>query len=319
MDRWQSVIGIDVGGANLKVVDSSGVHIHYCPLWQDAPIQELLAPYAGSENAAVVMSGELADCFSNKQEGIEFIVSEVKAIFPDAVFYGIDGKFHTSAVPQLAAANWLVMADLLRDLYPEAVLVDMGSTTTDIIPLNAFDSMIGQTDLTRLQQGYLVYCGLLRTNIATLIHSAEINDLTTPVSTEYFASTGDVYVALNRLEPSDFSADTADRKGTDRTSCMRRLARVVCADLEEIGEEGALGVARSAHDYQMNLIQRAVQRIVLHHNSKRVISVGIGSALVAEWTGGFDLTAELGNYTDAMPAYAVKEKASALGEALLLV
>jgi len=312
------VIGIDVGGANLKVVDSSGVHIHYCPLWQEAPIQELLNPYAGSENAAVVMSGELADCFSSKQEGIDFIVSEVKAVFPDAIFYGMDGKFHTSAVPQLAAANWLAMADLLKEQYPDAVLVDMGSTTTDIIPLNAFDSMIGQTDLTRLQQGYLVYCGLLRTNIATLIQVAEVNGLNTPVSTEYFASTGDAYVSLNRIEPSDFSSDTADRKGTDRRSCLRRLARVVCADLEEIGESGALDIARSVYKTQMNLIKSAVQKIVLHHGARQIIAVGIGSALVAEWTGGIDLSAELGEFTDAMPAYAVREKATSSEAELLL-
>lgn len=309
------MIGIDVGGANLKVVDNDGVHIHYCPLWQEAPIQELLSPYAGSENAAVVMSGELADCFSSKQEGIGFIVSEVKAVFPDAIFYGMDGRFHTSAVPQLAAANWLAMADMLKSRYPDAVLVDMGSTTTDIIPLNAFDSMIGQTDLTRLQQGYLVYCGLLRTNVATLIHSANVNGINTPVSTEYFASTGDVYVTLNRIEETLFSADTADRKGTDRTSCLRRLARVVCADLEEIGESGALDVARSVYNLQKNVITNAVHKVVKFHNAGTVITVGIGSELVAEWTGGRDLSVELGEYTDAMPAYAVKEKATSLSTA----
>lgn len=312
------MIGIDVGGANLKVVDNDGVHIHYCPLWQEAPIQELLSPYAGSENAAVVMSGELADCFSSKQEGIDFIVSEVKAVFPDAIFYGMDGRFHTSAVPELAAANWLAMADMLKNRYPDAVLVDMGSTTTDIIPLNAFDSMIGQTDLTRLQQGYLVYCGLLRTNVATLIHNANVSGINTPVSSEYFASTGDVYVALNWINEELFSADTADRKGTDRTSCLRRLARVVCADLEEIGESGALDVARSVYNVQMNVITNAVQKVVQSHNAEKIITVGIGSGLVAEWTGGRDLSVELGEYTDAMPAYAVKEKATSLSEADLL-
>ena len=31
------MIGIDVGGANLKIVDDDGPHIHYCPLWEGAP------------------------------------------------------------------------------------------------------------------------------------------------------------------------------------------------------------------------------------------------------------------------------------------
>ena len=70
------MIGIDVGGANLKVVDDEGVHIHYCPLWEGAPLTDLLRPVrkTGRMPAAVVMSGELADCFENKMQGISFIV-----------------------------------------------------------------------------------------------------------------------------------------------------------------------------------------------------------------------------------------------------
>src|SRR5512137_2580485 len=153
------MIGIDVGGANLKVVDDAGVHIHYCPLWEQAPITSLLRPYAvtSGPSAAVVMSGELADCFENKREGISFIVTKVTRAFPEARFYGTDARFHDRAVPQLAAANWLASADYLRSLHPDAILLDIGSTTADIIPLNRFDCLTGLTDTRRLQAGFLVY------------------------------------------------------------------------------------------------------------------------------------------------------------------
>lgn len=301
------MIGIDVGGANLKVVDDTGVHIHYCPLWQEAPICDLLSPYQAEHDVAVVMSGELADCFSSKSEGISFIVSRVKEVFPQARFYGTDGRFHDQAVPELAAANWLAMADLLRSEYPDAVLVDMGSTTTDIIPLNAFDQMLGQTDLTRLQQGYLVYCGLLRTNVATLISSSLVNGVRTPVSTEYFASTGDAYVMLDLIAPELFTADTADRKGTDKASCERRLARVVCADTDEIGVEGAVDIASTVIKTQKQMITDAVRSIALRHKASEILVAGIGSSLAAEWLQGKDLNTVLGDYTDALPAYAVRE------------
>ena len=39
------MIGIDVGGANLKIVDEAGVHIHYCPLWKESPLAEIIAEY----------------------------------------------------------------------------------------------------------------------------------------------------------------------------------------------------------------------------------------------------------------------------------
>ena len=65
------MIGIDVGGANLKVADDDGVHIHYCPLWSGAPLSDLLRQYTRGRDtqAAVVMSGELADCFENRAPG----------------------------------------------------------------------------------------------------------------------------------------------------------------------------------------------------------------------------------------------------------
>ena len=53
-------------------------------------------------------------------------------------FTVLTGSFMTHAVPQLAAANWLASADYLRDRYPDAVLLDIGSTTADIIPLRLF-------------------------------------------------------------------------------------------------------------------------------------------------------------------------------------
>ena len=175
------MIGIDVGGANVKIVDDHGVHIHYCPLWEHAPITAQLDTYASlpDDGAVVVMSGELADCFSHKMEGISFIVDAVKKAFPHARFYGTDDRFHTGAVPQLAAANWLASAAYLKEEYPNAVLLDVGSTTADIIPLCRFADLKGLTDLMRLQNGYLVYSGMLRGNIATLLQSVVLDGIPT--------------------------------------------------------------------------------------------------------------------------------------------
>jgi probable H4MPT-linked C1 transfer pathway protein len=246
------MMGIDVGGANLKVVDESGAHIHYCPLWENAPITDILLPYAGRTggSAAVVMSGELADCFSNKLQGISFIVKAVQQAFPRARFYGMDAAFHTDAVPALAAANWLASADYLRELHPRAVLLDIGSTTADIIPLNYFDELKGLTDTRRLQKGYLLYTGMLRTSIPTLLTAVDLDGIRTPVSTEYFATSADAHLVLGHITPGQYSCDTPDRKEKTPAASLRRLARVVCADLEEIGENGAVKVAEAFWEIQ---------------------------------------------------------------------
>jgi len=312
------MIGIDVGGANLKIVNETGAHIHYCPLWEHAPITSLLIPYVCNPDnpAAVVMSGELADSFSNKMQGISFIVDAVKAAFPRACFYGMDGTFHTHAVPQLAAANWLASAAYLREKYPDAVLLDIGSTTADIIPLNRFASLLDLTDLKRLQNGYLLYTGMLRGNIATLLSSVHLDGVPTPVSSEYFAASADAHLVLGHISADQYTCDAPDKNEKTKAASLRRLARVVCADLEEIGEPGAMQVAEQFWETQRNLICAQVKKVAVNTGARQIIVAGIGAPVFAGELGGIDLNQELGPVADALPAYAVRELAlSAVGDA----
>lgn len=303
-------VGIDVGGAHLKVVDHNGVHIHYCPLWKGAPLREILGKYTTeTTSAAVVMSGELADCFTSKIEGIGFIVDSVKSAFPNALFYGTDTVFHRVAVPQLAASNWLVSVDYLRELYPGAVFVDMGSTTTDIIPIGRFEALKGLTDLDRLQQGYLIYTGLLRTSIPCLIRSVLLDGVPTPVSSEYFACSGDVHLVLGHIQERQYTSDAPDGGGRTVEAALRRLARVVCADLDEIGESGARAIAETFWSAQKDQIISAIEYICRRAGTNEVIFAGVGSGLIAKKYGGTNLSGALGPVVDALPAFAVREVA----------
>lgn len=304
------MIGIDVGGANLKVVDTDGsVHIHYCPLWEKAPVTALLEPYARqhTEPVAVVMSGELADSFNNKAQGIAFIVDTVRRAFPRARFYGMDGRFHDRAVPDLAAANWLASADYLRGRYPDAILLDIGSTTADIIPLGRFPDLIGLSDLDRLQRGFLVYTGMLRTSIPTILQDVILEGRRTRVSTEYFAASADAHLVLGTITAAQYLCDTPDHKEKTREASLRRLARVVCADLEEIGEDGAMEIARQFWALQRTMIAGAVRTCMDSCGSGRLIVAGIGAPLFARELNGTDLTELLGPGADALPALAVRE------------
>ncbi|HNX17072.1 MAG TPA: hydantoinase/oxoprolinase family protein [Methanoregula sp.] len=305
------MIGIDVGGANLKVVNDTGVHIHYCPLWTGAPLKDLLLNYAKSRDdaAAVVMSGELADCFQNKLQGITFIVDSVREVFPRARFYGTDARFHDRPGPELAAANWLASADFLREKYPDAVLLDIGSTTADIIPLSRFPALLGLSDLARLKKGYLVYTGMLRTPVATLISSVDLAGTATPVSTEYFAASADVHLVLGHITQDEYTCDSPDRKEKTVDASLRRLARVVCADLEETGKDGAMQIARAFWDRQRTIICDTVRRVAQENGASSVVVAGIGADIFAHECDGKNLMRELGPAADALPAYAVREVA----------
>jgi probable H4MPT-linked C1 transfer pathway protein len=306
------LIGIDVGGANLKLVDGNRVTLRYCPLWEEAPLRDELRAYRAAHadpDAAVVMSGELADCFRSKMEGIRFIMASVQEVYPDAIFYGTDAAFHREAVPQVAAANWLAAADLLRMLHPGAVLLDIGSTTTDIIPLAEFSRLLGLTDLGRLEKGYLLYTGLLRTPIATQIPAVTLRGREVPTCAEQFAIAADAHLVLGHITPRVYTCDAPDRGEKNVGAALRRLARMVCADLDEIGPEGAMEIARQFWEGQRDRIRAAMDRVAGQCGAKGVVIAGIGSSLFARELGGVDLARVMGAVSDALPAYAVKEVA----------
>jgi hypothetical protein len=84
---------------------------------------------------------------------------------------------------------------------------------------------------------------------------------------------------------------------------------VVCSDLDEIGPDEALGIARQFWEGQRDRIRGATDRVVRECGADSVVVAGIGSSLFARELGGWDLARELGAVSDALPAYAVKEVA----------
>ncbi|MDE4907577.1 H4MPT-linked C1 transfer pathway protein [Methanogenium marinum] len=309
------MIGIDVGGANLKIVDGDDIIIHYCPLWKESSLTKYLKPYAGRK-AAVVMSGELADGFSSKEAGIAYIVNAVRAAIPDSLFYGTDGEFHTEPCMCLAAANWLASADFLCSEFADSVFVDMGSTTTDIIPLSSFDRLSSLRDLDRLQRGMLVYTGLLRAPVASLLREVYLDQgaTRTLIANELFAISADVHLVLGHIRKGEYAVPTPDGAGVMITESLQRLARMVCSDLSEIGEENACAVAAAFWDEQRRCIEEEILRVSGSETMPDLICAGIGSALLAETFGGRNLSDIYGTKTDAFPAFAVREVAKRNGE-----
>ena len=63
----------------------------------------------------------------------------------------------------IASANWHACAALIAGKHTSALFVDLGSTTTDIVPI--VDGKVaarGYTDAQRLAAGELIYTGLVR-------------------------------------------------------------------------------------------------------------------------------------------------------------
>jgi probable H4MPT-linked C1 transfer pathway protein len=189
----------------------------------------------------------------------------------------------------------------------------MGSTTTDLIPIKgkARSPQVTKTDFQRLAAGELVYMGQLRTSLGALLPAARIRGDTVPLSPELFAITADAYLALGEIGEDRYTCDAPDGAGRDRAAALRRLARAVCSDLEEIGEAGALAVAEQVRERQKTLLTMALERQTKKHDLSIVVAAGIGEKLIAEAASFLGLECLLLSHrygqkiSDVFPAYAV--------------
>ncbi len=314
-----TTIGIDIGGANTKVASADGsiAEIHYLPMWKDAALPDLLSGIADRlmpDRVGVVMTGELADCFENKGQGIAFISDAVERAFPESEIYYLNNKceFTGGHDPGLAAANWAASAGLLaRDT--SCVFVDVGSTTTDIIAIAGGAARAGGTDFERLKRGELLYSGVLRTNLAALLDRVVLDGAGCRISSELFAITGDAYLVLGRITDAEYTCETPDHAGTTVTDSIRRLARIVCADPDEIGDSTSVrSIAEQVQEKQVQDLSDAIGDILTRHGLNRVIGTGLGEFLIRDAVDRLDnvrCSFVSGMYGDAVskvfPAYAV--------------
>ncbi|PPA79646.1 MAG: Hydantoinase/oxoprolinase [ANME-2 cluster archaeon HR1] len=317
MNFKKTVIGIDIGGANTKVasIDKSIAQLHYIPLWKDTGLPEALQDIASKLNpdkVAIVMTGELADCFSNKEEGIRFIMKSVDAAFPDALYLNNNGQFidNNGDIKSLAAANWMASA-LIAGKDKDCIFADVGSTTTDLIPVKDGYPLAGKTDFQRLGRHELIYSGILRTNIATILDRIDLYGTRYRVSSEFFAQTADVYLLLERIMSEDYTCDTADNEAKNKEDAARRLARVVCADTSEIDYVTITEIAQKVYKHQRNELSKALKFLSLKHGIDHIVGAGLGEFLVQDAAQHTGLTCTIiseiygTDISKVFPAYAV--------------
>lgn len=291
------VIGLDIGGANLKAADNDG-HAVSRPfaLWKNPQqlaetLQSLLALFSPAERLAVTMTGELCDCFQTKAEGVGFLLSTVQQVAAGVpVFvWQTGGEFVSPAVagdiPRLvAAANWHALATFCGRMVPRgtALLLDIGSTTTDIIPLmNGLPANSGLTDVERLEAGELVYVGIRRTPLCALSSMVPFGSGQIRPAAEFFATTLDVHLWRGDIAENPTDIETANRRPATREEAARRLARMLCCDETELSAAQLDALAQHGAEMQQSRIAEGLNRVLatLSEPCRAVILSGSGEFL----------------------------------------
>ena len=290
-------IGLDIGGANLKAADCDGVALtRSFPVWKEPErlttvLGEIFSAFPQSDAVAVTITAELADCFETKADGVHAVLQSVEhAAANKPVFVWQTGaEFVTPQVAReipllVAAANWHALATWVGRMVPTgaSVLIDVGSTTTDLIPmLHGVPIPTGLTDFERLLSGELVYSGVRRTPLCSLARSIPFRESDCPLASEFFATTLDLYLTLGMIPENPDDLDTANGKPATIAAAHDRLARMICCDRTEFTTEEAQAMVHFLADIQQRQIAGAMQRVLqkLEFDCSHVLISGSGSFL----------------------------------------
>lgn len=289
MARPERVIGWDIGGAHVKAALVEHGELRDaaqwpCPLWQgmehlqravDAAVLRWPEALASPQTVhAITMTGEMVDLFPHREAGVVAIAAFlVQALVGPTIFYAGESGWCGAADlasrwEAVASANWLATAQLAaRDLahggIDGGVLVDIGSTTTDLIALHgARPQPRGRSDAERLVTGELVYQGVVRTPLCALGPRVAFQGLTRNVMNEFFATTADVYRLTGELDAEHDQHPAADAAGKDAAATRQRLARMIGLDGRDAPDDDWLALAREWRGLQLLELRGQLQRVL---------------------------------------------------------
>lgn len=323
------------------------------PLWREHELlgerlRELVCPLicqngnGSSQRVAAVMTGELADCFASKKEGVEYIVDCLVSVCDRLglcapIFGSVAGPFLDPESAkrlwlQVAASNWYLTALFASGLLPDesGILIDVGSTTMDVIPFSfGRVTAIGKTDVRRLEHGELVYAGVGRTPVVGLLGSVEINGRKIPLASEYFASVKDALVVADELAEDPDDVETADGRPRTKSYARHRLARCLCADECELESGTIETLAAQTVGRLAELLCCSVDRVIGRSKvpGEKFVIAGTGEAWIHRTLGAArpgasfaafddlcDSVGSIGSVSNVAPAYCVAMLAKASHE-----
>lgn len=306
------IIGWDIGGVNIKaaLVEIGNGKIKefksqskFHPMWLKKPeylpeilsvIQETLSPKM-PDLMAITITAELSDAYFTKREGINNILNSFLKAFPENICHvlTVNGKFISilEALDEplsVAASNWIATCYLVGKYVPNCIIIDIGSTTTDIIPvLDGKPASGSKTDLDRLISGELVYTGSLRATIPSIIRTIKIRGKKCRISFEKFALVADVHLILGNITQDEYTCDTADGRVIDLENSYARLARVICADIEMITRDEILNMAKEIYNNQLDQIKDGLKQVISNFNNAKnldfpIVITGLGKEFLAK-------------------------------------
>ncbi|MGO4335622.1 hydantoinase/oxoprolinase family protein [Labrys sp. KB_33_2] len=335
------VLGWDLGGVHVKVaavaqgrllaVTQAPYQLRQGLAVLDRAFAALPAWSRQARRHAVTMTGELSALFDDRATGVAALTDwATRHCQGEIAIYGGRTGFlppHRAVAHavDVASANWHATAAFVASRLPNALLVDIGSTTSDLIPIEEGSvAGLGYTDAERLASGELVYAGVVRTPLMSLADRLPFQGQDVTLVAEHFATIADVHRLLGTLPEEADQHDTADGRDKSLASTRTRLARVVGQDAGDAPDHVWSELAAHFAELQLRRLHDAAARILSRRKGEArppLVGCGVGrfvaQALATRMGLAYHDLADLVPSSDGSKSYWASSCAPAVSLALL--
>ena len=297
MKRKIEFLGIDIGGAHIKIVgldkQKKIILVKYIKFyfWKNKAklfkffdfINSISTPHT---KIGITLTAELCDIFETRIDGFKKIYNECKRLKNKFFFYTSSKEVFTvkSNTKKIISMNWHATGKFISKNLSNAVIVDFGSTTTDIICIkNKIIKNLSFDDFSRLKNNELIYTGLTRTPIFGIMNELSLNGINYPVIPEFFSSMSDVYRINKSLDKILDIDDTADNTEKNLNQSFIRVARNFGFDFDKSNKELLKKISRKLINCQMNKIAVSLDKLIIKFNMSKKVPIvlcGIGNKVL---------------------------------------
>ena len=297
MEKKIEFLGIDIGGAHIKLVgldkETKIILVKYIKFyfWKKKEKLSKVFDFINSISSpntkiGITLTAELCDIFETRLDGFKKIYSECKRLKNKFFFYTSSKEVFTvkSNTKKIISMNWHATGKFISRNLNDAIVVDFGSTTTDIICIkNKIIKNLGFDDFSRLKNNELIYTGLTRTPIFGVMNELILNGINYPLIPEFFSSMSDVYRINKSLDKVLDIDDTADNTEKNLNQSFIRVARNFGFDFNKSNKELLKKISRKLINFQMKKIAISLDKLMIKFNMSKKVPIvlcGIGNEVL---------------------------------------
>ena len=300
MNKKILYLGIDIGGAHIKIVGLDQfqniclIKYRKCYLWKNPKKlkQEVTFINSLSNNknilCGVTMTAELCDIFPDRLTGAKLILNECKKIKFKTFLYSksdkVFEKLQSNNLSNLMSMNWHSIGKYLTHFVKNALIIDLGSTTTDFICIKNGKIMNKAfNDFKRLSNGEILYTGLMRTPLFAIKKNVKYKSKNISIIPEYFSNTSDIYRINKKIKKEFDIDDETDFSDKNVIGSYKRIARSFGMDYHSKDKFFIKKLSENIMNEQLNTINKNTEKLLKKFNMKKkslIILSGIGQEVL---------------------------------------